>query len=64
MSNIDISINIKEFPMLKSIDNKDLEKICIDIFKSGYISYFLDKPLIIKESRSIMEQIHNINYIR
>lgn len=60
---IPIIINSNEFPMLESISKEEVKKICLEIFKIGYDKYFLDREIKVNV-KSILEQLHNIDYIK
>lgn len=42
-SEIILKINTKNFPMLQTIKKKDMDKLLMDIFKTGYMIYFPNK---------------------
>lgn len=42
-SEIILKVNTKDFSMLKTIKKKDMDKLLMDIFKTGYMIYFPNK---------------------
>jgi hypothetical protein len=66
MSSIEISIklNFKEFPILQSFKKKDLDKICMEIFRAGYKIHFPSKDeklanIEFEELKSSIDSLRN-----
>lgn len=56
-SEIILKINGKDFPMLQSLKKKDMDKIVLDIFKTGYTIYFPNKDKTLEKQE--YEEIKN-----
>lgn len=61
-SEISIKINLDEYPRLKAMKKKDLDKSVLDIFNTGYIICFPDKDEAIKnkEYNEINKKIESL----
>jgi hypothetical protein len=56
-SDITLKINIKDFPMLQTMKKKDMDKLLLDIFKTGYMIYFPNKDKTLEKQE--YEELRN-----
>ena len=49
---ITLKLNNKDFPILQTIKKKDINKLILDIFHTGYKLYFPDKNKICRWKRT------------
>ena len=54
---ITLKLSNKDYPMLQTIKKKDVEKLALDIFRTGYMIYFPNKDKTLEKQE--YEELRN-----